>query len=82
MAYPSKTGKYILDCDACGYSIGSILSQIQDFNERVIAYRTETLGKSERSYYVTDRDLLAVKFSVTIITPMKGRSLFGLIIRH
>lgn len=57
MAYPKDTGEYILDTDACGISIGAVLSQIQDGVERVIAYSSRTLGKAERNYCTTDREL-------------------------
>lgn len=61
MAHPLDEGLYILDTDACDVSIGAVLSQIQDGRERVIAYGSKTLSKSERNYCVTDRELLAVK---------------------
>ena len=37
------------------------MSQVQDGVEKVIAYGSRTLSKSERNYCVTDRELLAVK---------------------
>ena len=43
-------------------SIGAVLSQVQNGVERVIAYSSKTLGKAERNYCVTDRELLAVKY--------------------
>jgi len=64
MAYPSDAGQYTLDTDACGFSIGAVLSQVQKGRERVIAYGSKTLSKSERNYCVTDRELLAVKHFV------------------
>lgn len=42
-------------------SIEAVLSQVQDGRERVIAYASRTLNKTERNYCVTDRELLAVK---------------------
>ena len=64
MAYPTEDGSYILDTDACGVSIGAVLSQIQANQEKVIAYGSRTMSKSERNYCVTDRELLAVKYFV------------------
>jgi hypothetical protein len=61
MDFPSHTGDYILDTDACDVSIGAVLSQIQIGCERVIAYGSRTLNKAEQNYCVTDRELLAVK---------------------
>ena len=63
MAHPTDDGLYILDTDACADSIGSVLSQIQtDGTERVIAYGSKTLSKTEKNYCVTDRELLAIRY--------------------
>ena len=64
MAFPADTGTFILDTDACDSSIGAVLSQIQDNRERVIAYASRSLNKSERNYCVTDKELLAVRFFI------------------
>ena len=53
MAFPTDDDLYILDCDAANDSIGCVLSQKQS-NEKVIAYGSQTLGKSERNYCATD----------------------------
>ena len=42
LSFPREKGLYILDCDASGTGIGSVLSQIQDGEERVIAYASQT----------------------------------------
>ncbi|MES9883150.1 MAG: reverse transcriptase domain-containing protein, partial [Sedimenticola sp.] len=55
---------YILDTDASSYAIGSVLSQVQDSHERVIAYYSQTLNKPERNYCITRRELLAIVQSV------------------
>jgi len=65
LAYPNSLDPYLLDCDASSYAIGSVLSQMQNGQERVIAYYSRTLSKPERQYCVTRRELLAVVESVT-----------------
>ena len=64
MAYPKDTGQYILDTDASDGQIAGILSQIQDGHERVISYGSRTLGKAEKNYCITDKELLAIRHFV------------------
>ena len=54
MAFPTDDDLYILGCDAANNSIGCVLSQKQSNVEKVIAYGSQTLGKSERNYCPTD----------------------------
>ena len=60
LTYPDIEQDFILDTDASGVGIGAILSQKQDGQERVIAYYSKVLSKSERNYCVTRRELLAI----------------------
>ncbi|KAK3102810.1 hypothetical protein FSP39_014067 [Pinctada imbricata] len=65
LAHPDFTKPFILDTDASLDSIGGVLSQEVDGYERVIAYGSRVLTKSERRYCVTRRELLAIVFFVT-----------------
>ena len=60
LAYPNENDPFILDCDASGIGLGAVLSQNQEGHERVISYFSKTLGKAERNYCVTRRELLAI----------------------
>ncbi|MEW8548166.1 MAG: pol polyprotein, partial [Candidatus Thiodiazotropha sp.] len=62
LAYPTRTGKFLLQTDASGQGIGSILSQEQDGREVVIAYGSKTLSKSQQNYCTTMRELYAVVY--------------------
>ena len=65
LAYPQFQGEpFILDTDfsADPGAIGGVLSQIQDGQERVIAYGARRLLPRERSYASTKGELLAVIF--------------------
>ena len=64
MAYPRDAGQYILDTDASDGQIAGILSQIQDGRERVISHGSRTLGKAEKNYCITDKELLAIRHFV------------------
>ena len=62
LAYPTRTGKFILQTDSSGYGIGAILSQEQDGREVVISYGSKTLNKSQQNYCTTMRELYAVVY--------------------
>ena len=64
LAYPLSEGEFILDTDASGFGISGVLSQLQNNEEKVIAYYSKCLSKAERRYCVTWRELLAVVNSV------------------
>ena len=49
-----------MDTDASGTAIGAVLSQMHGDSEKVIAYASRSLTKSERRYCVTRKELLAV----------------------
>ena len=59
---PVDDRQYFLDTDACDVGIGAVLSQEQNGCERVIAYASRSLSKSERNYCATRKELLAVVF--------------------
>lgn len=50
----------MLDCDASSYALGGVLSQLQDGEEKVIAYASRTLNPAQQQYCTTKRELLAV----------------------
>ena len=62
MSLPRDQGTFYVDVYACDSAIGCVLSQIQDGKEKVIAYGSRTLNKSERNYCVTDKELLAIRY--------------------
>ena len=55
MSYPMNDGKFILDTDACDKGIGAVLTQIQNGTEKVIAYASRSLNRTETNYCVTDK---------------------------
>ena len=62
LAMPIDGGQYVLDTDSSDFAIGAVLSQVQNGEERVIAYASRHLCKREQNYCVTRRELLAVVF--------------------
>ena len=60
LALPKDEGMYILDTDASDFALGCVLSQVQDDTERVIAFGSRTLSRSELKYETTRKELLAI----------------------
>ena len=61
LAHPDGKYPFLLDTDASGSGIGAVLSQTYpDGKEKVIAYASRALTKTERQYCVTRRELLAI----------------------
>lgn len=60
LAYPEMEGQFVLDCDASKVAVGAVLSQVQDGQEKVIAYSSRTLNSHEKNYCVTRLEMLAV----------------------
>ena len=69
LGYPLPDAPFLLDTDASNYAIGAVLSQIQDGEERVIAYYSQTLSRPQRQYCVTRKELLAVVKAVQHFHP-------------
>ena len=53
LAFPTESGDYVLDTDASNFGLGGVLSQIQNDQERVIAYCSRALRPYQRKYYTT-----------------------------
>ena len=60
LAYLRRDGTFVLDTDASGFSVGAVLSQVQDGEEKVTVYASKTLCPSKQRYCVTYRELYAV----------------------
>ncbi|KAL5505635.1 hypothetical protein EMCRGX_G007099 [Ephydatia muelleri] len=70
LAFPDHSKPFILDSDASDGGIGGVLLQKQDNElERVIAYGSRVLSKTERNYCVTRRELLAAVYFIEQFRP-------------
>ena len=58
--HPIPNAPFVLDTDASASALGGVLSQETADGERVIAYASQTLTKSQKNYCTTHRELLAV----------------------
>ncbi|GBM32961.1 Retrovirus-related Pol polyprotein from transposon 297 [Araneus ventricosus] len=64
LTYPRIDKDFNLDTDASNEGIGAVLSQNIGNEERVIAYFSKSLGKPERNYCVTRKELLDIVKSI------------------
>ncbi len=64
LSYPTPNDPFVLDTDASGFGLGSVLSQIREGREYVIAYYSHALSRPEQQYCVTRRELLAIVMSL------------------
>ena len=65
LAYAECKVPFILHTDASGDGLGAVLYQVQEGKQRVIAYASWSLTKSERNYPVYKLEFLALKWAIT-----------------
>ena len=65
LAYADFKAPFILHTDASGDGLGAVLYQVQEGKQRVIAYASRSLTKSERNYPVHKLEFLALKWAIT-----------------
>ena len=61
LAYADFKAPFILHTDASGDGFGAVLYQVQEGKQRVIAYASRSLTRSERNYPVHKLEFLALK---------------------
>jgi len=64
LAMPTDGGGYVLDTDACNYSMGCVLQQWQNGELKVIGYASRTFSDAELCYCTTHRELAAIIFGL------------------
>lgn len=75
LGYPLDSGELLLDMDASDWGIGAVLSQVQEGEERVLAYGSRRLSAAEQNYCTTRRErLAAVDFTSHFWQYLLGRS--------
>ncbi len=60
LAYLDPNVPYVVDTDANNLTIGAVLSQVQDGEEKVVMYGSEAFSGSQRRWCTTRRELFAI----------------------
>ena len=76
--FPITNSQFILDTDASDKTVGAVLSQSQNGMRKVIAYRSKTMNRHERSYCVTCKELQAVVTDLRKFHSMANKFYFAL----
>lgn len=61
---PNFGQKFQIYCDASGLAVGGVLSQTENGQEYVVAYTSKLLKGAEIHYSVSEKEMLAVLFSI------------------
>ena len=64
LALPCDDAQTILDVDASDTGLGAVLSNVNNGEERPVAYASRTYNPCEKSYCITRRELLAMIFGL------------------
>jgi len=60
LALPRREGKFRVETDTSGYTIGGVLSQEQEGKWKPIAFSSRTMQPAEQNYKIYNKKLLAI----------------------
>ena len=65
LSLPKREGKFRVETDTSGHTIGGVLSQEQEEKWKPIAFLSRTMQPAERNYKIYDKELLAIIEALT-----------------
>lgn len=82
LSCPNFEIPFIVQTDASNYGLGAVLSQETEEGEKVVCYLSRSLTPSERKFSVTEKECLAVLWSVEKLRPYIEGAHFKVITDH
>lgn len=82
LCQPDFSKRFTIHCDASNTGLGSMLTQEIDGHERVIAYASRSLSRSERNYSCVERECLSVLFGIDKFRGYVEASRFTVVTDH
>lgn len=79
---PDFSKQFTIQCDASDTGLGGILTQNINDEEVVVAFASRSLSRTERNYSVTEKECLAVIFSIEKFRPYIEGTRFTVITDH
>lgn len=82
LSSPDFSLKFTIQCDASLSGLGSVLTQCQNGVEKVIAFASRSLSRTERNWSTYQRELAAVLFGITKFRPFIEGTRFTVVTDH
>jgi len=82
LKYPYFTVEFIVTTDAFAFAIGAVLSQRKVGNDRPIVYASRVLSRAKQNYNMTEKELLAIVWTVKHFKPYVFVTKFKIVIDH
>lgn len=82
LSCPDFSREFTIQCDASNYGIGAALTQKFDDGEKVICYLSQSLTRQQRNFSTTEKECLAVLWSIEKLRPYIEGSHFKVITDH
>lgn len=82
LKYPDFTKEFTITCDASDIAIGSVLSQTHISGDMPVAFASRVLNKAEKSYSTSEKELLAMVWSVNHFRPYVYGRFFTIVTDH